>query len=107
MVGLEMSVTREIRKLLLNKGISPDFVTHRIVKKKRRVAHLFKIKEDGKTRRFVAQPIGENPFGRLIEISTTERKWVGRTGRNDVENRIIRRTIKGGTVVIKRRGAKC
>ena len=70
---------------LKEQGRSIEFLTHRVVTKRERIAHLFRGKEGTKTVRFVGVPGESGNLEHLEEISTSERKWIGKTARTDIE----------------------
>ena len=69
---------------LKTQGFKAELISMRTVIKKNREAHLFKGKLGDKTVRYVAIIDSDGEFVKLEEISTTERKWVGRTARTDL-----------------------
>jgi hypothetical protein len=72
-------IMEHARVHLKNMGRNVTLISHRIVSKYSRTAHVFKGKEGDKTVRFLAIPNDDGPLGELVEITTTERKYVGAT----------------------------
>jgi len=81
------------RAWLKAQGKSVDLVSMRTVTKRGREVHLFKGKSGNETVRFVAI-LEDDVFIRLEKITTTERKYLGRFAKTDLEAYRARQVLR-------------
>lgn len=81
------------RDMLKAQGRKVELISMRLVRKKTKEAFLFKGKEDEKTVRFVAV-FKDGQFTGLEEITTSERKWIGRSAHTDLETYRVQQAEK-------------